>query len=109
MLLLTLEHNGQLTAEISEEQIDGEISIGRDPSCQLQASSEDKLISSKHAIVKKQGKKLLLQDADSRNGIFFAWQAYKLVQVASWGQTNHWGDNSVRRGITEIGTRLWHS
>ena len=45
MLLLTLEHNGQLTAEISEEQIDGEISIGRDPSCQLQASSEDKLIS----------------------------------------------------------------
>ncbi len=70
MLLLTLEHNGQLTAEISEEQIEGEISIGRDPSCQLRASAEDKLISSRHAVVKKHGKKLLLQDAGSRNGIF---------------------------------------
>jgi pSer/pThr/pTyr-binding forkhead associated (FHA) protein len=70
MLVLTLEHNGQLVAEITEEQIEGEISIGRDPSCQLRASAADKLISSRHAIVKKQGKKLLLQDAGSRNGIF---------------------------------------
>lgn len=70
MLVLTLEHDKRLVAEITEEQIEGEISIGRDPSCQLRASEADKLISSRHAVVKKQGKKLLLQDAGSRNGVF---------------------------------------
>ncbi|MFA6931146.1 MAG: FHA domain-containing protein [Lentisphaeria bacterium] len=70
MLFLTLEHNGQLVAELSADQIETEISIGRDPSCQLRASVEDKLISSRHAVVKKRGKNFLIQDADSRNGIF---------------------------------------
>ncbi|MEI8039868.1 MAG: FHA domain-containing protein [Verrucomicrobiota bacterium] len=47
------------------------IEIGRSPACTWQLPQEDSLISSRHAVLERQGKDILLSDRGSKNGTWF--------------------------------------
>jgi pSer/pThr/pTyr-binding forkhead associated (FHA) protein len=71
-LHLRLEHQHKLVGELSADDIKSEALIGRSRESQLVIPSEDRSASSKHAILKKKMGSLVIVDAGSRNGLFFA-------------------------------------
>ena len=70
-LSVRLELEERILFEVMADQIDGEITIGRGLDCTWQIPATDRSASSKHAKIFKKGGKLILQDAGSRNGIFY--------------------------------------
>lgn len=67
-----LEHQHKLVGELSSDDIAGEAVIGRSRECALVIPSEDRVASSRHALLKKKMGSIHIVDADSRNGLFFA-------------------------------------
>jgi pSer/pThr/pTyr-binding forkhead associated (FHA) protein len=71
-LHMRLEHQHKLIGELSSDDITGEVMIGRSREAKLVIPSEDRAASSKHAVLKKKMGSILIVDAGSRNGLFFA-------------------------------------
>ncbi len=70
-LSVRLELSDRILFEVTSDQIDGEITIGRSLDCTWAIPATDRSASSKHARIFKKGGKLILQDTGSRNGIFY--------------------------------------
>ncbi|MEI7945378.1 MAG: FHA domain-containing protein [bacterium] len=70
-LQFKLEHQHKVAGELFSDDITGEVSIGRSKDCALVIPSEDRVASSKHAILKKKFGGIHIVDAGSRNGLFF--------------------------------------
>jgi pSer/pThr/pTyr-binding forkhead associated (FHA) protein len=71
-LHIRLEHQHKLIGELSSDDITGEVLIGRSREAKLVIPSEDRAASSKHAVLKKKLGSVVIADAGSRNGLFFA-------------------------------------
>lgn len=70
-LRIRLKHNDKVLCEIHAGEISAEIDIGRSSSCAWRVPSEDPLISSRHAVLSRQGRIVVLQDKGSKNGTWF--------------------------------------
>ena len=70
-LSVRLELSDRILFEVTSDQIEGEITIGRGLDCTWSIPATDRSASSKHAKIFKKGGKLILQDTGSRNGIFY--------------------------------------
>jgi len=70
-LSIRLELEDRILFEVTTDQIEGEVTIGRGLDCTWQIPATDRSASSMHAKIFKKGGKLILQDAGSRNGIFY--------------------------------------
>ncbi|MBQ7652142.1 MAG: FHA domain-containing protein [Victivallales bacterium] len=70
-LSIRLELEDRILFELTSDQIDGEITIGRGLDCTWPIPATDRSASSRHARIFKKGSKLILQDVGSRNGVFY--------------------------------------
>jgi len=70
-LRIRLKYNDKVLCEIHAGEISAEIDIGRSSSCAWRVPSEDPLISSRHAVLSRQGRIVVLQDKGSKNGTWF--------------------------------------
>ena len=70
-LIIRLGYNDQTLYEIRAHEIASEIEIGRSSSCVWRVPSEDALISSHHAAIKRDGQVIILRDKGSKNGTWF--------------------------------------
>jgi pSer/pThr/pTyr-binding forkhead associated (FHA) protein len=70
-LTIQLELNGRTLYEISSEEVKSEITVGRSERCAWRIPSEDRSASGVHARIFLNGKKVMIEDMKSRNGIYF--------------------------------------
>lgn len=70
-ILLRLELNNQVLYELKSSDLTGEIMIGRNASCNWNIPSTDRSASNYHARLFLKNGRVFIQDAGSRNGIFF--------------------------------------
>lgn len=71
---IRLELNDRILFEIKSGDFKDEITIGRSAECTWQIPATDKSASNKHARIFKKGGKFILQDTQSRNGVFYMGQ-----------------------------------
>ena len=69
--ILRLEYNNSLLYEICSSDIHEDITIGRDSSCTWLLPTEDRFASSHHAVITVKRSGIFIEDAKSRNGIYF--------------------------------------
>ena len=70
-LIIQLEFNGKIISEICSEDLNSDITIGRSGQCNWRVPAEDRGASGVHARIFRNGKKIMIEDMKSRNGVFF--------------------------------------
>ena len=70
-LLIQLEFDGKTIYEISSDDLKSEIVIGRSERCTWRIPPEDRGASGVHARIFRNGKKIMIEDTKSRNGVYF--------------------------------------
>ncbi len=85
-LVITLKSDGKVLATMEVARGSEPILVGRSHACTLRAPSDDHSVSGKHARLYWKGSALYLEDAGSRNGVFFNGKRIeKPVKVESDG------------------------
>ena len=82
-LIIQLEFNGKTICEISSNDLKSEIVIGRSGQCAWQIPPEDRSASSVHARLFRNGKKIMIEDVKSRNGIYFMGAKIQKRKIAA--------------------------
>ena len=70
-LIIQLELNGKIIREISSADLKSDITIGRSEQCTWRVPHEDRSASGVHARLFMNGKKVMIEDMKSRNGVYF--------------------------------------
>ena len=70
-LIIQLELNGKVLCEVSTDDLKSEITIGRSEQCAWRIPSDDRSASGVHARIFRNGKRVMIEDLKSRNGIYF--------------------------------------
>ena len=70
-LIIQLEFNGSVIHEIRSADLKTDITIGRSEKCVWRIPPDDRSASGLHARIFLSGKKLMIEDMKSRNGIYF--------------------------------------
>ena len=70
-LIIQLELNGKIIREISTVDLKSDITIGRSEQCTWRIPHEDRGASGVHARIFLNGKKVMIEDMKSRNGVYF--------------------------------------
>ena len=70
-LIIQLELNGKIIREISTADLKSDITIGRSEQCTWRVPHEDRSASGIHARIFLNGKKVMIEDMKSRNGVYF--------------------------------------
>jgi pSer/pThr/pTyr-binding forkhead associated (FHA) protein len=70
-LIIQLEFNGSVIHEIRSADLKADVTIGRSEKCVWRIPPEDRSASGLHARIFLSGKKLMIEDMKSRNGVYF--------------------------------------
>ena len=76
-LVVRLESGGVCVKECAVSELPPETRVGRAPDCFWRIPDTDKSASGHHAIIRRKGKRAVLADTDSRNGVYFKGSAIR--------------------------------
>lgn len=93
-LIIQLEFNGKIIHEIGSDDLKSDITIGRNDQCTWQVPREDRSASGVHARIFRMGKKILIEDMKSRNGVYFMGAKIQKRKLAA-GDVYGIGDSKV--------------
>ena len=82
-LIVQLEFNGKIVHEISTVDLKSEITIGRSERCVWRIPGEDRSASGVHARLFLSGKKVMIEDLKSRNGVYFMGARIQKRKIAA--------------------------
>ena len=82
-LFIQLEFNGKVICEISSVDLKSDITIGRSERCTWRIPPEDRGASGVHARLFLSGKKVMIEDMKSRNGVFFMGSKIQKRKIAA--------------------------
>ena len=82
-LVVRLESGGVCVKECVLSELPPETRVGRAPDCFWRIPDTDKSASGHHAIIRRKGKRAVLADTDSRNGVYFKGSAVRERKLAN--------------------------
>ena len=104
-LVLRLECGGACVKECAVADLPAETRIGRAGDCFWRIPDSDKSASSHHAVLRKKGRKVVIVDTDSRNGIYFKGVSVKERKIAA-GDIIGIGDAKLVAEFVTVGSGL---
>lgn len=81
-MLIRLEYQGRVIHETSSAAVTQEIVIGRSHTCTWAVPKDDAIVSSRHVILFKKGKSIILKDLGSSNGTYYKGKKIRSKKLA---------------------------